>query len=123
MRRWTLAIAIALLLLTTAACQAQGIAWDLVPELGAGTTFAHQQQVGISLGLKLGTFSETVPLVAGREFGVDLAQVGGLTAGGLWLGLAEVGGVKVRLGALAWKDEGFEGDLYVRIAKPFAVEF
>ena len=112
-----------LLIVVNAVAVAEGITWDLAPELGAGTTFAHQQQVGVSLGLKLGTFPETAPLVAGREFGVDLAQVGGLTAGGIWLGLVEVGGVKVRLGALVWKDEAFQGDCYIRIAKPFAIGF
>jgi len=111
-----------LALMQVAAC-ADGIAWDLVPELGAGTTFAHQQQVGVTLGLKLGTFPATAPLVASKEFGVDLAQVGGLTAAGVWIGLTEVAGVKVRLGALAWKDERFDADCYLRIAKPFAINF
>jgi hypothetical protein len=112
-----------LLVLFAFGASADGIAWDLTPELGAGMTFAHQSQVGIAMGLKLGTFPATAGPVAGREFGVDLAQVGGLTGGGAWIGLTQVAGVKVRVGVLCWKDERFEGDCYIRIAKPFAITF
>jgi len=118
------ALAIAALLLLTCAVRADPlVTWDVAPELGAGTTFAHQQQVTVTLGLRLGTFGPDMPAFPGREFGVDFAQTGGCSALGAWVGIAEVSGVKVRVGALTWKDEAFQGDLYVRIAKDFAIDF
>ncbi|NMC34942.1 MAG: hypothetical protein GYA36_21180 [Veillonellaceae bacterium] len=111
------------LAMTASMVRADGIAWDLQPELGAGTTFLHQQQVSVSLGLRLGTLPNDLPLLAGREFGVDLLQVGGLTAGGVWIGLTDVAGVEVRLGALVMRDEEFDGDLYARIARTFEIAF
>lgn len=99
------------------------VAWDVVPELGAGMTFLHQSQVTLTLGLKAGEFGPTFPVLPGREFGVDFAQTGGCSALGAWVGLAEVEGIKVRLGALMWEDEDFQGDLYLRVAKAFAVSW
>jgi len=113
----------ALLLLCAVATADPLVNWDVQPELGAGMTFLHQSKMTATLGLKAGTFGPTFPVLPGREFGVDFAQIGGCSALGAWVGIAEVSGVKVRAGALTWKDERFEGDLYVRIAKDFAIDF
>jgi hypothetical protein len=125
MRRWTLMLAAVLLLLLLGwTAQADPlVVWDVAPELGAGMTFAHQQQMTVTLGLRLGTFGPEMPAFPGREFGLDFAQTGGCSALGAWVGIAEVSGVKVRVGALTWKDEAFQGDLYVRVAKAFALDF
>lgn len=61
MRRWTLMLAAVLLLLAWSAQADPLVTWDVVPELGAGMTFAHQQQMTVTLGLRLGTFGPDMP--------------------------------------------------------------
>ena len=122
MTRWMLLGVLWLLLLTCSAQASDWVSsWDVQPELGAGTTIANGLQVTVSLGLKLGTFSDSMVLVPNRDFGVDLAQVNSCTALGGWVGLTKIGSVDVRTGLLIWKDEKPKGDWYVRAAKTFAL--
>ena len=128
MRPLTLMVTLAVLLLTlpllAAAEEADPWDWDLRPELGAGITYLEKAQFGLFLGLRFGHLPERVPLVGGRDFGLDLAYMeGGCVTTGLWLHLADVGKVPVRIGFLLWQDEPekLKGDLALRVGIPFEI--
>jgi len=97
-----------------------GWSWDLVPEIGLGSTLLGHAEIAATLGLRVGQFPAGWGPVAGREFGLDALQSADTTALGGWVGLAEVQGVKLRLGVMAWVDERPKADVYLRTAVPFS---
>jgi hypothetical protein len=126
MRRWTLMLAAVLLLLAWSAQADPLVTWDVAPELGAGSTLFHGFQATVALGLKLGTTTDAFPILPNRDFGAAAVQIGDVTGGALWAGLAQVAGVKVRLGGVFWKDETTgkpTGDLLLYGAKDFSFDW
>ena len=103
--------------------------WDLhlKAELGAGVTWAQKQKYAAFLGLRIGQIPPKMPLFGGMEFGGDFAYMeGGDIAGGLWLGIVELGDFPVRAGVLVWQPEdasSLKYDLSVRLAYPFEVSW
>ena len=120
------ALLLAVLLLTPV-CHADGlVSWDVAPELGGGSTLFHGLQATVALGLKLGTTSPEFPIVPNRDFGVAAVQIGDVTGGALWGGLAQVAGIKVRLGGVFWQDEDTgkaTGDLLLYGARDFTFDW
>ena len=92
--------------------------WDLRFELegGVGTTILQKADFSVAIGTRIGQFPSDWPLIGGREFGWDVANISGKWATGPWIRLF---GNSVSFVGYTWQEKRHvTGDFAVRYSVP-----